>query len=348
MSAGDIKATHPAAGSGIPLHAVYDALDHGVAVIDTQGRFVSANRIALQFMGFNDLESLLSLSIEEIRGAWDLRDEFGRPLGRDRMPITKAMKERRKIKRLIRATPVGGGKERWLSIRAVPLLDEAGHVKAVVVLVSDTTEIHVTSQRLRDSEARFRDLVEATNDLVSWTDMEGRVLYVNSMAQEFLGREPDEIIGEDGLQHLHPDDIPGNNRAFSHWMEQGGDGALTMEYRMVHKDGGIRRVSAQITVARDARGHVVGVRNISRDITKEHAEQEALEAMTAALERAVPIAEAGFEALPELVEACDQAINTWNGSLPLAPEDPVVRLLDVGGRLVKALQRSLKDAEPRF
>ncbi len=339
--AGDNNAAAPPVGIGIPIDTIYDAIDHGITVIDREGRFIAANRAALRTLGFPDLEALIRTPVEEVRARYQHFDETGQPIPIGDTPVALAMKGLRPNTRTLRSVPVDGGPEKWFSVRAIPLLDEAGHVKAVVSVVHDLTEFHDTNKRLRDSESRFRELVEATDDLVSWSDMEGRILYVNSRSRQFLGVDPDDLIGEDGMQYLHPDDVPVVDEAFHDWVGRGGEGALTMEYRLLPRSGGICRVSAQITVAKDARGAIVGVRNISRDITEAHAEQEALGALSAAIERAIPLAEAGPEALPQLIDACHAALEAKNGVVSLSEDDPVVRLIDVARRLAEALQRSL-------
>lgn len=342
MSAAGRPSSPSPPGTGIPLDAIYDAVEAGVVVIDASGRLVMANQTALRFLGFSKLADLLLLSVDELRDFWDIRDAGGSPIGVQEMPIARAFREQRRVTRLLRFTRRSGGRESWLSVRAVPLFDESGHVKAVVSVVHDTTETHDALDRLQASEARLRDLVEATDDLISWTDMEGRVLYVNSRAQDVLGREPEEIVGEDGLQHIHPDDVPLCETAFSEWMQRGGAGKLVMEYRVLPKSGPPRRVSASITVARDARGQVVGVRNISRDITAAHAARKALAGLTAALEAAIPLARSGLDGISELVSACAEAMGSWSGDSRLPDEDPVAQLLEVGGRLIQALGGSLE------
>jgi PAS domain S-box-containing protein len=330
-------------GTGIPLDTIYDEIDHGIAVIDRSGRFVTANKATLRVLGFPSREALLRTPVEVVRDRFLYSDAAGTPIPAGQTPVAQAMNGLRPNSRILRCVPRDGGAELWLSVRAIPLLDDSGHLKAVISVTQDLTESHENTRRLEESEARFRELVEATDDLVSWSDMEGRTVYVNSRARDFLGRDPSELIGEDGRQQLHPDDLPACDAAFADWMSRGGEDSLTLEYRLLPSEGAPRRVSARVTVARDGRGQVVGVRNISRDITAVHAAREALEALTAALEAAIPAAEAGVQGLPDLLDACRAAFTSWNGSLPLPADDPVVRLLDVGQRIIAALHRVVPD-----
>ena len=66
-------------------------------------------------------------------------------------------------------------------------------------------------QLLLDSEARYRDLVETSHDLIWTTDAQGRFTYLNNGAMDILGIAPKELLGRcffdfeaQALAHLQP------------------------------------------------------------------------------------------------------------------------------------------------
>ena len=80
-------------------------------------------------------------------------------------------------------------------------LDFGGR-KAVFVLANDITERKAAEKALRDSEDRYRDLVDNSHELICTHDLEGHVISVNPWASKVLGYSQDKLIGmniRDGL-----------------------------------------------------------------------------------------------------------------------------------------------------
>src|SRR6185437_5390346 len=76
----------------------------------------------------------------------------------------------------------------------VPYPHAAGGDVAIVSSFLDITEQQRATQALRDSEQRFRDLFEQSNDAILVHDREGRVLGVNARACELLGWSREELL----------------------------------------------------------------------------------------------------------------------------------------------------------
>jgi PAS domain S-box-containing protein len=60
---------------------------------------------------------------------------------------------------------------------------------------------------LRESEARYRTLAENTFDLICEASQDGVLMYVSPNCREVLGYDPEELIGKNGGQYLHPDEL---------------------------------------------------------------------------------------------------------------------------------------------
>ncbi len=71
---------------------------------------------------------------------------------------------------------------------------------------TDVTESLAREAALREAEARFRLLAENSSDVVCQVDAAGVNLYVSPAIERLLGWRPEELIGRNGLELVHPED----------------------------------------------------------------------------------------------------------------------------------------------
>jgi len=83
---------------------------------------------------------------------------------------------------------------RWFHITGRPYTDSAGQAR-VVLVGRDVTERRRAELALRESERRYRILVETASCGIVETDRDGRITFVNSSLGRLLGRSPAELYG---------------------------------------------------------------------------------------------------------------------------------------------------------
>jgi PAS domain S-box-containing protein len=93
---------------------------------------------------------------------------------------------------------------------------------------------------LRDSESRFRALVENSSDVFWLTDGDGQTLYVSPGVTRLLGFSPEELPGQPILD-MHPDDLEAAVDTFQRVLASPGT-SLTWQGRRRTADGGWRLV----------------------------------------------------------------------------------------------------------
>jgi len=126
---------------------------------------------------------------------------------------------------------------------------------------------------IRESEEKFRSLVENASDIVFSLDKGGKFTYISPQWREMLGHNPGKLIGTPAINLIHPDDAAGNIRAFRTVMEEG-TRISNFEYRIRHKDGSWRWHSQSAAPVRNASGKIVAYQGICHDISKrKHAEK---------------------------------------------------------------------------
>src|SRR2546425_1493287 len=139
-------------------------------------------------------------------------------------------------------------------------------------------------EALRESEERYRMLVEQTYDFVVETSLDGRFLHFSPDYQEVLGYEPDELLGRSIFEHIHLDDMSTVIADFEKVVEEAlrekgrekFSSVSQFVYRYRHKSGEWRWFESAgrpfLTATREMRGIIV-----SRDITERKRAEEALQ-----------------------------------------------------------------------
>jgi len=127
---------------------------------------------------------------------------------------------------------------------------------------------------LRDSEEKYRRLVEDMNEVVYALDGEGYVTYVSPSIETLLGYEPEELIGQRYASFIHPDDQLRIREGFGAVLA---GLAQTNEYRLLAKSGDIRwALTSSNPILQGSR--VTCVHGLLADITGRKQAQEALKA----------------------------------------------------------------------
>ena len=91
----------------------------------------------------------------------------------------------------------------WLTTK-FPLRDAQGRIYAVAGISADVSERKQAEEMLRESEERYRGVVENTTAIVLRVDPSGVINFANSRALEFFGYTADELIGRHAVGTIVP------------------------------------------------------------------------------------------------------------------------------------------------
>jgi hypothetical protein len=119
-------------------------------------------------------------------------------------------------------------------------------------------------QALRESEERYRSLIEHTSDLITLATVDGTVLFQSASVERVLGHRPEQVIGRNWAEFVHPEDAPNLLRAIRDVI--GGSGFTSSEVRMRHRDGSWRVLEVLCTLKTSRRGLTL-VLGAARDVT---------------------------------------------------------------------------------
>ena len=112
----------------------------------------------------------------------------------------------------------------------------------------------------------YRTLVEEVNDLATVIDADGMITYVSPAVTRILGYDPDELVGREGFEFVHPEDRERNADALETVLS-GSSESATIEVRFRHADGSWRWIEATVRNRLDD-DIIDGILLSSRDITE--------------------------------------------------------------------------------
>ncbi len=163
--------------------------------------------------------------------------------------------------------PRPDGTTKVFDVIKVPLYHSDGSRKGLVVFGRDITEQVAMETALKESEERYRDLVERAGVAILTDDREGRITFHNRRALELYGLMEDEISGMSILDFVHPEDrerVWANHQ--SHLFGTGSTGSY--EFRGLTRDGQVLHLTVDVTPLL-VDGRPVGTRSYIRDVTRE-------------------------------------------------------------------------------
>jgi two-component system, cell cycle sensor histidine kinase and response regulator CckA len=138
------------------------------------------------------------------------------------------------------------------------------------------------TRELRESEARYRRLVENMNDAIYTLKQDGTIDYVSPPLEKILGYPPEKLVGKAYDFLLHPDDKEQIQRQFDDLLE---GKTYPSEYRMLARDGSTRWVRTSSSLIMDGR-KIAGIQGVLMDITGRKQVEEALRMANERLEMA--------------------------------------------------------------
>ena len=167
------------------------------------------------------------------------------------------------------------GRRLSVRIRTVPLKGPDGNVVGFIEAVEDITERKQAEDSLKESEEKFRTLVESSLDVIFVLDATGVFKFASPSWEKHFGYPVTEVIGQDFRLFVHPDDAPLCAEYLSNVMSKG-EGGTSPPYRVRVADGSWRLFTANGTPYVDAKGDFLYL-GVGRDLSdQKRAEEERL------------------------------------------------------------------------
>jgi PAS domain S-box-containing protein len=244
---------------------VESARDYAIFVLDPSGRVLTWTSAARAMKGF-EAEEIVGTHFsrfypeEQIARGWpEYELAQAAELGRFEDENWRLRKD---------------GSRFWANVVITALRDDAGELIGFSKVTRDLTRRRGDEEQLRQSEERFRLLVEGVKDYaIFMLDKDGLVTTWNAGAENLKGYTADEIVGRH-MSRFYPTEAIKRGWPEHELRMATMDGRFEDEGWRVRKDGSRFWASVVITALRDAHGTLKGFSKITRDLTeRKEAEQ---------------------------------------------------------------------------
>ncbi len=157
------------------------------------------------------------------------------------------------------------GRELWLRTSKIPLRDLDDNVVGVLATYEDITERKQAEELLRQSEQKYRNLVEAMHEGIGISDLDENIIFANQAACDIFGYALDELIGmnfknivvEEEMEKIYRETAKRKNKEHSRY-----------ETTIRRQDGEIRQIIVSATPFLDNDEIVRGTVGIFSDISE--------------------------------------------------------------------------------
>jgi len=194
----------------------------------------------------------------------EIREQHSRQRGKASQYYTEELQVRHK-----------NGSLRWLEARFCLLSDPRGRMVALQGISRDITERKNIETALRESEERYRRIVETANEGIWGMNEEYITTFVNQKMADMLGLVPEEMVGKPFADFVAPEDLDDHREKIA-LSVQGEDARFERRFR--HKDGSVRWMLVSATPLRNAAGGFGGAFAMFTDITGRKRMEELVQA----------------------------------------------------------------------
>ena len=250
------------------LRTLIDNLPDLIYFKDSQSRFVVVNQAQVRLLGGTTPDDLLGKSDFDF-----FPHELAQKYYADEQAILQSGQPLISVEE---PTTDTAGNKKWLATTKVPLRDNEGQITGFVGVGRDITERKQAEEALRESEKKYRAILENIQEGYFEVDIAGNFTFFNDALCRVLGYPRDELMGMNNREYMDAENAKGVYRTFNE-VYRTRRPSPTFSYEVLRKDGTRRSIEMSTSLMTDSTGEPIGFQGILRDITERKRAEEMLE-----------------------------------------------------------------------
>jgi|GEM_PF-1117686 len=246
------------------LRSLLENMNDEVWFCDPDGKILLANRAAMQNIGYNSPDELLT-TVSALVEDLEFYNSDGTPRSADQVAFTRT---------LMQGTTVFGedivrnrrtGELKYREYNTALIRSEKGQIMGAVAVVRDISRRKLAEQALHQNQAILNAILNGTPDPVFLKDRDSRILLANPATLAAIGKPAEQVIGKTDAEFYDDPAVGYAIMANDRRVMETGQTEVVEE--QILAPGGQRVFLSTKTPYRDADGNILGVIGISRDIT---------------------------------------------------------------------------------
>jgi two-component system cell cycle sensor histidine kinase/response regulator CckA len=248
------------------LTNIFSSIQDGISILDTELNILRVNPAMEQW--YSHAMPLIGKKCYEAYHGRTERCEV--------CPTYQTINTGKGAYKVVPKTGKGGKIVGWLDLFSFPLVDTSTKkMNGVIEYVRDITKRKNAEEALRESEERYRSILENIADGYYEADIAGNLTFFNGSTCRMLGYSKDVLMG---MNNRHYMDQENAKRLYqvSNKVFKTGEPAKGFDWAIIRKDGTKRFIEASISLIKNSSGQPIGYRGIVRDITEHKQAEETL------------------------------------------------------------------------
>ncbi|HOW54678.1 MAG TPA: PAS domain S-box protein [Syntrophorhabdaceae bacterium] len=168
-----------------------NATDEAVLLVDKKGGIISANARFVMNHG-SDIRSLINKNIHDL-----FSEEMAKKI---RRMINEVLRERRTIRHEEEENAS------WFEMKLYPISEEMDNIAKAAIFIKDITSERRYEEALRESEKKYRQIVDTANEGILVANEDFRITLVNRQIIKMTGYSEEEMIGKSLSEFIHKAD----------------------------------------------------------------------------------------------------------------------------------------------
>ena len=241
--------------SEMKYRTLFDESKEPLFITTTDGRFLDLNSAMVQLLGYENKEDLMKVKVGQTYYNPEERIKFQEVMAKQNYVKDMELELRRK-----------DGCKTDALLTVTTRKDREGNIIGYKGTIKDITERKQAEEALRQSEEKYRNILESMDEGYYEVDLAGNFTFLNSSACRIHGYPKEELMGMNDRQYTDEENAKRLFQAFNKVYRTGESGAVC-DFELIRKDQTKRYMEVSVSLRKDSSGKPIGFRGVLRDIT---------------------------------------------------------------------------------